>query len=309
MSILLGPVGHAGHPFNDQTDFPQRRYLWGEEVYTFGTLWGDSEIEFIPATPLTHLVIWDPAWLHGEPALEKLYRYAQEHELRVVGVYSDWFAGWHGETCKRVGTKRSLDICHRIIIDSYGEAALRRWGYPGEIRVLDQYLSYGRLPVRGGDHQAVLRTAETHPQEDRPTDVCFIGHDHAGYIWNRAYMLDQLQAACDAYGWTSVIGKGYTAAQLEDHLTQAKVCFNCQLGSQPNMRAYEAAACGAVLVTNPPLIPGAFRYQTIGHAVTLIRRLVHDAELRRAAAAEQSVWAVEHTPLLVWQRILELACD
>jgi Glycosyl transferases group 1 len=309
VSVFLLPVGHHGAPFETQTEYPARCIIDGREVYTAGELWPDSEIRFVPEEQITHMVVWDPGWLRGEQAFQTLYDLKCEERLKVTGVYSDWFAAWNGEAVRRLGTKRSLDLCDRVVIDRYGAAAIRRRGYHGEVRVLDQYLSYGRLPTRGGDPSLVARTPELHPQAERDLDVVFVGYDHTGYVWQRPWLLDQLEAYCCDRRLEAVISDGITAERLEELLLRAKVAFNTQLGTQPNMRCYEAAACGAVLLTDQPPIPGCFQYADMQRARVALDVLLNSPAARQRAVERQTRWVADHSPNLVWQRILAAACD
>lgn len=310
MSVLVGPVGHAGHPFALQTEYIARRWFGDHLVYSFGETWPDSEIGFVPEDEVTHIILWDPAWLRGEPVIEMFDRLREENDVQIVGVYSDWFAGWYGgEAARRSGTRRSLDLCDRVLIDRYGAAALKRWGYPGEIRVLDQYLTYGRLLTRGADDDLVARTPQDYPQAKRDLDVVFVGNDHPGYVWNRPWLLDHLEAICQANGITCVIGHEYTARELEDLLLRAKIAFNTQLGTQPNMRCYEAAACGALLVTNPPTVPGSYRYETPYQIERVLQAMLGAPAGRQLEVERQTRWVLDHTPNRTWQRIIDAACD
>lgn len=309
MSVLVGPVGHHGAPFETQTEYIARTRLDGREVYSFGEFWPDSEIRFVPGEQITDMVVWDPGWLRGEAVFQRLFELKQEQQLRVVGVYSDWFAAWNGEAVRRLGTRRSLDLCDRVVIDRYGAAAIRRRGYHGEIRVVDEYLSYGRLPTRGDDPDLVARTPELHPQAERDLDVVFVGHDHTGYVWQRPWLLDHLEWHCQAHDLSYVVSDGISAERLEELLLRAKIAFNTQLGTQPNMRCYEAAACGAVLVTDPPSIPGAFTYHSIDRACAIIDAMLRSPGARQLAAEQQTRWVALHSPSQVWTRILAAACD
>jgi hypothetical protein len=305
-TLLVGPVTHLGAPF---PAVPGEAIIRGEvagrDVCSFGEAHFGLDVDqdiWVGEPAVGAIILWDPSWIREGVGERRLHRMREHYQCPVVGVMSDWFAGWHGPQMKRIGTKRALDFCDRVIIDPYGASAIRRWGYKGEIRELRSYLSYGRLPTAGrlGLNRDVLGRY-------RYTDVCFVGHDHPGFIWQRPMILDAVTRACEARGWSYEIGADRTAEEMERLLQHAKVVCNPQLGTQPNMRCYEAAASGAALVCDAPAPPGAWQFIHPQDAVHAIRTLLEYADERLRCQQSVFDWVQNHTPELTWERIFDTA--
>lgn len=309
MSLLVGPVTHVGAPFSAPLAELVVEQLVGSHLcYVFGDGFLDTEADVYvkPSEPVTHIVLWDPSWIREGPAERRLIKLrARYPDAVVVGVFSDWFAGWYGgRSVHRLGTRRALDFCNVAIIDRYGAAALRRWGWGGRINVLDHFLSYGRLPTIG---PGLLDLAML--DLPRSYDVAFIGHNHAGFVWQRSYALEVVEEAALELGWTVRIAAGLSAAEMEAVLLDSKIVVNWQLGTQMNMRCYEAAACGCALVTNEPAPPGAYYAESAAGLVHGIEFLLtRPAQLRRAREAVRS-WVENRSPEHTWQRIFDTALD
>lgn len=325
MSYLVGPVGVLGHPFrHGGHELVVERQVGGRLCYAFDSKWLHTDLEFEPAEEVQAVVVWDPAWLrrgvlgHEVQELRRVWEISRKLEVPLVAVYSDWFAGWE-TTNTRIGTKDSVMHMDAIVIDPAGKAALRECIPPLKITdprdrryrpivPLTNLMSYGRLPVLGGDPQQVLQVPEKHPQAGRSIDVSYVGHAHPGNVVLRSYYLRALRDMCESSGMTYWFTDKATPDELERVYLDSKVVFNHSLGSTLNMRCFEALACGAVLLTDSHNIGNwslhgvEYPYGGLQDMRLALRGLLDNPEVRQEHAEMGVQWAVQHSPDAVWGR-------
>jgi hypothetical protein len=143
---------------------------------------------------------------------------------------------------------------------------------------------------------------------DRAVDVAFVGQ--TGVPGSRRY--EVLQAVASTFT-TNDIHRRYDPADMSNLYGQAKIVFNASIGSDVNMRVFEATAAGALLVTdrvanglNELLTEGQHYvgYDSPCDAVEAIGRCLDDDAGRvRIATAGQQLVLAHHTYLHRWLTI------
>jgi len=328
VSYLIGPVGVLGHPFRVTQEFPVRRVIDDKIVYAFDNKWLYTDLKLVPEEPIDAVVLWDPSWRRngeGKGAVHELTRVweiARSYDAPVVGVYSDWFAGWY-QRIGYVGTEKSIPYVDAIITDPVGAAAMRagcpllRVKDPLDTRYrpvveLDNFLSYGRMPTLGADPKLVESVLVDHPLESRSIDVAFIGNAYPGSVMMRAYHLERVQETCEQAGYRCVVTHKLTAEEMETTLLDTRVAFNSSLGSQLNCRVYEACAAGCLLLTdshnvaNWSLFSAGVRFTNRQDLRHKIHGLVSASPEKALTMAVRNVsFALEHTPDKVWAKVLD----
>jgi hypothetical protein len=320
MSFLLGPVGALGHPFWEANhEIPVERKIGDDTVYGFGTKWFYAGPDFTPENPLEAVIVWDPGWLrHGQDEsrsieeMRRLWWYADQKNVPLIGVYCDWFSSWEKHDMI-AGVKNTVLFCDAIVTDSAGAAAMRcippiRDGKV-PIHEVRELLSYGRLPKRGGDEELVLRSGT---RKNRNIDIAHVGAPYPDRVVQRPYYLEVVQKFCDERSLTFVNKNKVGAREMEDLYERSRVVFNYALGSMLNCRVYEAAACGAMTVTNASNISRipeevGYEYQSPSHLRAILTELFNNQWLIESTSASAVHWAARHAPIPTWEKnILEV---
>lgn len=322
-TVMIGPVEPMGYPFEKMNHDAVRQLEIGEHlVYAFGRPYLYSDYEIIPAEPLDAVIAWDPGWYQTSAVegsrneLARIKNTALHHKVPLVGMYCDWFSAWHGGTAF-FGVPPSLPYCDAVVTDPVGAAAMRTIGVMQQkrghlqwrpIETLDNYLTYGRLPHLGGDTYAVSAVPNDYPQSARAIDVSFIGSAHPGAVVHRSYYLEALIEACKKRHWRYEVRRGVLPDEMEQVLLDSKVCFNTSVGSSLNMRVFEAAAAGCVLLTdahntmNEYIKDFSFFYSKAEQVERLLEAaLVMDRQPLSQRAVE---FALENQPMTVWNRVI-----
>ena len=131
------------------------------------------------------------------------------------------------------------------------------------------------LPLAAAQEHLVAR-----PQSERPIDIAFVGNPNAR---GRPELLRLVEAAFDAV----VVDQSMDTAKIRELYGAAKVVINRSVAGDLNMRLFEAAAAGAVPVTDA-LPPGQWQrvdlkrveYDSPMQAVDRIEALLNDEALR-----------------------------
>jgi hypothetical protein len=142
----------------------------------------------------------------------------------LVGLAADWNLLWH--------RYRGLSRCDLLLTDAGGVAAFTRAGLP-QARAANLY---------GLGHDFLDDPA---PEGPRDIDVLFVGNLHPAVQRPRLPWLGRLARL--AGRWKVVIATGVFGADYRRLLARARVVFNRSARGECNMRAFEAAAAGALL--------------------------------------------------------------
>jgi hypothetical protein len=146
------------------------------------------------------------------------------------------------------------------------------------------------------------------PRAERPVDVAFVGQ--TGLPGSRRY--EVLHAVATVFT-TNDIHRHYHPAEMSDLYGGAKIVLNASIGSDLNMRVFEATAAGALLVTDR-IDNGLDQLFTEGqHYVgydsapeaveTIARYLVDHAGRTGIAAAGQQHVLAHHTYVHRWRTV------
>ena len=155
----------------------------------------------------------------------------------IVGLATDWNLLWHEY-------RQVLPFCDAVLTDGPGVDALARGG----IERARPAVLYGAAP----DSLGGSSTAE------RDIDVLFVGNLHPAVQRERLPWLARLAKLAERRN--VVIRTGISGDECRALLARSRVAFNRSVRSEANMRAFEAAAAGALLfqeVGNREL-PGIF---------------------------------------------------
>jgi glycosyltransferase involved in cell wall biosynthesis len=143
----------------------------------------------------------------------------------VVGLAADWNLLWHHY-------RRCLRRCDLVLTDAAGVDALAREG-----------IAHARPANLFGCGRDFLDGPT--PDGPRDIDVLFIGNLNAAVQRERLPWLARLAALADR--WRVVIRTHVYGDDYRRLLRRARVAFNRSVRGECNQRAFEAAACGALL--------------------------------------------------------------
>jgi len=142
----------------------------------------------------------------------------------LVGLATDWNLLWHE-------LRHVLPPCGAVLTDGPGVEVLAR----ASIEHVHPAVLYGAAP-----EWLVERTAG-----ERDIDILFVGNLHPAVQRERLPWLGRIARL--AGRWNVVIRTGISGAESRALLARAKIAFNRSIRSEANMRAFEAAAAGALL--------------------------------------------------------------
>lgn len=193
----------------------------------------------------------------------------------TVGVIGDWNLG--AQTVQWVGG--AFDV---LIADDPGVPVLRRLGLPNV------------HPAPIWSHDPALHRVI--PGVERDIDLLMIGNLHQDIHRIRSQWIARVARLSRRYRVridTNIRGEDYVRL-----MNRARIVFNHSVRGEVNMRAYEAAACGALLFqeADNPSIRGAFRdreecvlYTDENFESLVEHYLTHEEERTRIAEAGRSV--------------------
>lgn len=324
MSFLVGPVNYMGHPFTNLHEVPREFRIGEHLVYAFGGNWLFNGPKIVPAEPFEAILLWDPGWLrngvkpHGmfgevKDEIAQMRVLADEHDVSLFGLASDWFATWGaGGATGMHGMMSAFKSLDGVVIDPVGAAALRSTMPPDlkfdhtdyrfrEIIELSGYLHAGRLPTMG-----VERPPKVPSYRERSIDVSIISNIYPGLVVHRAYYIEAARRICQRHGWSFVHRSRVRPEEMEEIYLDSKVVLNIALGTQNNCRVYEALVCGAYLVTDDHNIdrdgaPGA----SFHGIYQLEQALVSGMTAPQAIQARGRAWAINRSPERQWAKILD----
>jgi 2-polyprenyl-3-methyl-5-hydroxy-6-metoxy-1,4-benzoquinol methylase len=142
---------------------------------------------------------------------------------------------------------------------------------------------------------------------DKTTDVCFVGNLFPG---PRADLVELIQKQFP----NSFVGRRYFAEMAECY-SASRIVFNRSIRNDVNMRVFEAAACGSLLLTNElrensqeELFRDGVHLATYASAEELLDKiryyLAHEGERERIAAAGRAEAIARHTYRQRMERLL-----
>jgi tetratricopeptide (TPR) repeat protein/predicted O-methyltransferase YrrM len=227
--------------------------------------WAAVESRFPPG--------WRPdfvvAWLQYATFLPAIL----DTPVPLLGLAGDWTLLWHSY-------RHLLPLCDAVLVDEPGVTAFHKAGIDHAYYV-NQY----------GLTREFLDEWDT-PDGERDIDLLFVGNVRQSVQRERTPWLARLARLSDRY--RVVIRTRVYGAEYRGLLWRAKAVFNRSIRGECNMRAFEAPACGAVLLQEAEnesikryLTPGEeyVPYTDADFEATVARVLADDAGRRRIAAA------------------------
>jgi GT2 family glycosyltransferase/predicted Zn-dependent protease len=223
-----------------------------------------------------------PAWLWSAP-------------VPLVGLAADWNLLFHQ-------FRHTLPACDRILTDQAGVEVFARLGLtqarPANLFGLDR--SFLDCAADGGT-----------PEAERDISVLFVGNLHGAVQRERLRWLGRLARLGERH--RVVIRTGVFGADYRALLRRARVAFNRSIRGECNQRAFEAAACGALLFQEAGNreVGQYFRdtqecvlYDDDNLEELLDYYLAHEDE-RRALAEAARARVAEFTFEALWQQAVE----
>lgn len=146
--------------------------------------------------------------------------------LLLVGLAQDWNLLWHYY-------RRRLRQCDLVLTDTLGVETLQREG-----------ITHARAANLFGCDRTYVE--EPWPEGRRDIDVLFAGNFHPAVQRQRLPWLARLAPL--ARRWNVVLTTGVFGPDYRRLLARARVVFNFAVRGECNLRAFEAAAAGALLL-------------------------------------------------------------
>ncbi len=205
----------------------------GDEILAFGN--GYTQISHTPGMDWNALTAGCPAgwtpdlYVHWSPEYNAVPFGIESAGCKTVGVFGDWNLG--GSALRSVGAKFDL-----LVADTPGAEAFRRAGFE---RVLPALL--------WGYHPQLHRPAfpsDFSGTETKDIDLLMIGSFNHEIQRERARWLARTARLSKKY--RVVLTTGLQGEEYVRMTHRAKIVFNRSIRGELNMRAYEAAACGAL---------------------------------------------------------------
>ncbi|CCW35788.1 hypothetical protein CTKA_02114 [Chthonomonas calidirosea] len=193
----------------------------GDICYTPGMTWQ----QVLDACPKG----WHPdIYVHRSPEYHPLPAGLEHANCFTVGVFGDWNLGGYA-------IRSVAEVFDWLVADLGGCQILRDMGFSN----VEHALLWGYNPQQ----HRLLPGYENDAHRD--IEVLFIGSFHPYIHSRRTQMLARVARLSTKYRVllaSGIYGQAYT--QL---MNRAKIVFNHSVRGECNMRAYEAAACGALL--------------------------------------------------------------
>ncbi|MBC7542262.1 MAG: glycosyltransferase [Candidatus Sericytochromatia bacterium] len=216
MRILTGPVSPDERDVFDllaDADDADTR-LFADDGRPFAEVLAELPKGWVPDA----VVVWNPEYRLLPPGLA-------DCPYPLVLLCTDW-------NVRLSGVVACLPMADQIFIDRRGVAALQGWG----LTRVDYWPLYAVDP------------AKVRHQPDQPIryDISFIGNFNHAIHEERSHWLARLARLSNRYRvavLTGVYGEAYG-----DVLSQSRIVFNHSVRGEMNVRAYEAAAAGRLLM-------------------------------------------------------------
>jgi tetratricopeptide (TPR) repeat protein len=224
LRYLFGPVTAA---FADQNLHLARR---SGECRTFNHT-GDTDLTVGPADTFEAILSRCPAGWRPDFIVVRLdYTTVPEclwsAPMPLVGLAGDWNLLFHHYRLR-------LPCCDLVLTDALGVEALARQG-----------LTHARAANLFGCERAYLEGPW--PDGSRDIDILFVGNLHPAVQRERMPWLARLAAL--AGRWKVAIRTGVFGQEYRALLARSRVVFNRSIRGECNLRAFEAAAAGALLL-------------------------------------------------------------
>ena len=212
--------------------------------------------------------------------------------IPIVGLATDWNLLWHEY-------RHVLPFCDAILTDQPGIEALTRAG-----------IDHARAAVLYGAAPSSLDGFNT---SEREIDVLFVGNLHPAVQRERLPWLARLAKLAERRN--VVIRTGISGDECRALMARSRVAFNRSVRSEANMRAFEAAAAGALLFQEAGNreLPGIFAegrecvyYGDVDLEERLEYFLEHEDERRTIAEAARAKVASYTFSALLMKGIEEL---
>ncbi len=214
---------------------------------------------------------WRPDFLALYLPYRRLTAWTWSAPVPLVGLAADWTLLWHHY--------RRLAACDLLLTDTAGVEAFLRQG-----------LSQARPANLFGCDPALVESPW--PDGARDLDIFFAGNLHSAVQRERLSWLGRVARL--GRRWRVRIATGVFGADYRRLLGRSRIVFNRSARGECNMRAFEAAAAGALLFQEAENreLPGYFRagqeyvsYTDENLEQRLEHYLSHEEERARLAAA------------------------
>jgi GT2 family glycosyltransferase/predicted Zn-dependent protease len=211
----------------------------------------------------------------------------------LVGLAADWNLLWHQYA------RHQLPLCDLVLTDTPGVEALGR-----------ACVAHARAANLYGLGRPFLEEPGEWPQRD--IDVLFVGNLSPAVQRQRLPWLGRLARLADR--WDVWIAQGVFGAEYRSLLRRARVVFNRSARGECNQRAFEAAACGALLFQEAGNVEvqGFFRdgEEYVGYADADLEQLLehyltHEDERAAVAARGRERALREGAYDALWSKALE----
>ncbi len=291
--VLFGPVvsGEAER---------FRRALSAHDTVLFSYMPG-ADILFDPQnTTFSDILLqlppdWEPELvLFWSPEYHPIPVGLEQCPYRLVAALGDWNLGlW-----KIWQTLRMFD---HILTDKRGVQVLRRLGF--------QNVSHAKL--YGYDPTLHRRL----PNEPQLYDVGFVGNLNHAVQGERAQWLMRLARLSDKY--RICITMGLYGDDYVRFLNRCKITFNRSIRGEMNMRAYEAPACGSLLLYEAGNLEVHDLYQNGVHCVlydernleAVIEHYLHHEEQRRRIVENAAQHVQNYSYAEQYHRLIQQAIE
>ncbi len=228
--LIIGP-SHIPELFAHRP-LPGRERM-GDEILCVGN--GYSDIPFRPGMSWKEMLAvcpegWKPdIYIHSSPEYTPVPYGMEEADCFTVGVFGDWNLGGHA-------IRTVADTFDLLVADKPGVSILRSSGFENVVHEL----LWGYQPEL---HRILPKSA----QETRDIDVLFIGNLNHAVQERRCRALAALARLGGKHN--VVLTSGVYGEEYVQLMNRSRIVFNHSVRKELNMRAYEAAACGALLFT------------------------------------------------------------
>ncbi len=290
---LFGPISGS---FAEQNLFRQRQagscLAFGSEATPDlavepGESWEEIASRFPPEWQPDFLVL--ALWYTTIPA------YLWSAPVPIIGLAGDWNLLWHYY-------RRRLHACDLVLTDTVGVEKLAAEG-----------ICHAWVANLFGCGREWLepRTDAEERRTERDIDILFVGNLHPAVQRERLPWLARLARLGER--WNVQIHQEIFGAEYRQLLRRARIVFNRGIRGECNLRAFEAAAAGALLFQEAENreVPAYFRgrqecvYYTDENLEELLKYYLEHEEERRNIAEAARERVPEYTFENLWERSLE----
>jgi len=168
---------------------------------------------------------WTPdVYIHWSPEYNALPWGWETADCLTAGVFGDWNLG--GVVMQQ--TAPGFDV---TFADRGGGERLKRFGHR-RVEYVPLWAYYPEL------HRTL-------PDSERDIDILMVGNFNHAVQWERSRWLARIARLSQR--WRVLVVTGVFGEEYVKLMNRAKIVFNRSIRGEINMRAYEAAACGAML--------------------------------------------------------------